>query len=71
MTFKPATQKQPNAIQRWYRETISELRRVSWPSRTEARNLTIIVIIVMVIMAILLGGLDWLFFRFFGALLGR
>jgi len=71
MTFKPAIQKEPNAIQRWYRETISELRRVSWPTRTEARNLTIIVIIVMIIMAILLGGLDWVFFRFFGALLGR
>ena len=63
--------KEPNAIQRWYRETISELRRVSWPSRAEARSLTIIVIIVMIIMAILLGGLDWLFFRFFGILLGR
>lgn len=71
MTFKPVAHKEPNAIQRWYRETISELRRVSWPTRTEARNLTIIVIIVMVIMAILLGGLDWLFFRFFGILLGR
>jgi preprotein translocase subunit SecE len=71
MTFKPVAQKEPNAIQRWYRETVSELRRVSWPTRTEARSLTIIVIIVMVIMAILLGGLDWLFFRFFGVLLGR
>jgi preprotein translocase subunit SecE len=63
--------KEPNAIQRWYRETVSELRRVSWPSRSEARSLTIIVIIVMVIMAIILGGLDWIFFRFFAILLGR
>jgi preprotein translocase subunit SecE len=63
--------KEPNAIQRWYRETVSELRRVSWPSRSEARGLTIIVIIVMVIMATILGGLDWIFFRFFGILLGR
>jgi preprotein translocase subunit SecE len=71
MALKPVAQREPNRIQRWFRETVSELRRVSWPSRTEARNLTIIVIIVMIIMAILLGGLDWLFFRFFGALLGR
>jgi len=63
--------KEPNAIQRWYRETVSELRRVSWPSRSEARSLTVIVIVVMVIMAIILGGLDWVFFRFFAILLGR
>ncbi len=71
MALKPITHKEPNAIQRWYRETISELRRVSWPSRSEAISLTWIVIIVMVIMAIILGGLDWVFFRFFGILLGR
>jgi preprotein translocase SecE subunit len=47
------------------------LRRVSWPSRSEARSLTVIVIVVMVIMAIILGGLDWVFFRFFAILLGR
>ncbi|MCL5429320.1 MAG: preprotein translocase subunit SecE [Chloroflexi bacterium] len=71
MTIKPVRQREPNALQRWGRETISELRRVSWPSRAEAVSLTWIVIIVMVIMAIILGGLDWVFFRFFGTLLGR
>jgi len=62
--------REPNAIQRLFRETIAELRKVSWPTRAEAIGLTRIVIIVMIIMAILLGGLDWLFFRFFGWLLG-
>lgn len=62
--------REPNAIQRLFRETIAELRKVSWPTRAEAIALTRIVLIVMVIMAIILGGLDWAFFRFFGWLLG-
>lgn len=63
--------RQPNAVQRLFRETIAELRKVSWPTRQEAVALTRIVLIVMIIMAIILGGLDWAFFRFFGWLLGR
>jgi preprotein translocase subunit SecE len=63
--------REPNAITRMFRETIIELRKVSWPTRAEAISLTRIVIIVMVIMAALLGGLDALFFRFFGLILAR
>jgi preprotein translocase subunit SecE len=63
--------REPNAITRMFRETIVELRKVSWPTRAEAISLTRIVIIVMFIMAMLLGGLDWLFFRFFGLILAR
>jgi preprotein translocase subunit SecE len=63
--------REPNAIQRYWRETSGELRKVSWPSRQEAIGLTQVVLFVMVITAILLGGLDWVFFRFFGWLLGR
>lgn len=70
MTANQLRTREPNAIQRLFRETIAELRKVSWPTRAEAIGLTRIVIIVMIIMAILLGGLDWIFFRFFGWLLG-
>lgn len=47
------------------RETIGELRKVSWPSREEALGLTWVVILVMIAMAIFLGGLDYLFIQFF------
>lgn len=47
-----------NAVVHFYRETIGELRKVSWPTRTEATNLTIIVLIVLVCMAIFLGLID-------------
>ena len=49
---------QQNAITRFYRETMGELRKVSWPTRAEAINLTILVIIVLVIMAAILGAVD-------------
>ena len=47
-----------NAVVHFYRETIGELRKVSWPTRTEATNLTVIVLIVLVCMAIFLGLID-------------
>jgi preprotein translocase subunit SecE len=54
------TEKKENAIVRFYRETIGELRKVSWPTREEAVNLTKIVIVVLVVMAIFLGFVDWI-----------
>ena len=63
--------REPTNIQRLWRETSGELRKVSWPTRKEAVSLTWIVLIVMAIMAAILGGLDWAFFRFFAWLLGR
>ena len=48
----------PNAIQRYINETSGELRKVSWPSWPEARQLTILVIIVMVVIGIFLGLVD-------------
>ena len=50
--------KKQNAIQTFFRETIGELRKVSWPTWPEARRLTGLVLIVMVIMGIYLGVVD-------------
>ncbi len=47
-----------NRIQRFFRETMGELRRVSWPTWPEARNLTVVVIIVLVVMALFLWVVD-------------
>lgn len=49
---------QQSGIARFYRETIGELRKVSWPTREEALNLTMLVIVVLIVMAILLGSVD-------------
>lgn len=50
-------------IQRFWRETIGELRKVTWPTREEAWKMTRLVLVVMVIMALILGVLDFAFSR--------
>ena len=50
--------KKQNTIQNFVRETVGELRKVSWPTWPEARRLTILVLIVMVIMGIYLSLVD-------------
>jgi len=62
--------RQPNRIQVFFRETVGELRKVSWPTRQEAWNLTLIVLAVVFSMGTLLGLLDFLFTRFFALILG-
>ncbi len=52
--------KKQNAIQRYFNETTGELRKVSWPTRSEAWQLTVLVLIVMIGMGILLGLVDLL-----------
>ena len=50
--------KKQNAIQNFFRETVGELRKVSWPTWPEARRLTILVLIVMAAMGIYLSLVD-------------
>jgi preprotein translocase subunit SecE len=68
---KKAIQKQPNRVQRYYRETIGELRKVTWPTRQEATSLTIVVLIVIAAMSAFLGLLDYIFGQFFLLIFGR
>lgn len=67
---KNVERKEPNAIQRYFNETVGELRKVSWPTPKEAKNLTIVVIAVMVIMSAFLGILDLVFAKLFALILG-
>ena len=65
------TEKKPNIFQKiahWWRETIGELRKLTWPTTQEALALTRIVAIVTVIMSILLGLMDYAFSRLIGLL---
>jgi len=58
---KQVARRQPNAVQRFYRETTGELRKVAWPTRREATNLTMIVVVVIIAMVLILGSLDLFF----------
>ena len=59
----------PNAIQKFWRETIGELRKVSWPTWQEAWSLTRIVLLVLLAMSAVLGLLDAVFSFLIGRLL--
>jgi preprotein translocase subunit SecE len=65
MAKKAAKAKKGNFIGRFLRETRSELKKVVWPSRREALNMTAIVLGVMLLMAAGLGVVDWLFTELF------
>ena len=68
---KAATTKQrsENAIVRYLRETWFELKKVSWPTRREAINLTAMVIVVAAFLAIVLSLMDWVFSMGFSLIL--
>ncbi len=51
--------KSENAVQRYFRETTGELRKVSWPTWPEARRLTELVLLVMVFVGIFLALIDY------------
>ena len=66
---KSSERRQPNRFQRYIKETIGELKKVNWPTRQEAINLTIIVLIVTFTMSAVLGLLDLIFARVFALIL--
>ncbi|MCJ7694821.1 MAG: preprotein translocase subunit SecE [Anaerolineaceae bacterium] len=55
-------------IARFWRETIGELRKVSWPTPKEAWDLTKIVLVVTVVMSAFLGLVDFGFSQLIGFL---
>jgi preprotein translocase subunit SecE len=55
------SEKQENRLVKYFREARAEMRKVTWPTRDEAVNLTSIVLIVTVLMALFLWGLDVVF----------
>jgi preprotein translocase subunit SecE len=65
-----AKSKKSNPVQSYFRETIGELRKVSWPTRREAMQLTGLVIVVMIVVGIILGLTDGAARGLLGLLLG-
>ena len=45
-------------VQQFFREVAAEFRRVTWPSRTEVTNSTVVVLVVVVVLAFYLGAVD-------------
>lgn len=47
-----------DGIRQWARESRNELRKVTWPTPEQTRNLTLVVMAVCVLMAAFLGIID-------------
>ena len=65
---KPAKKQAPKKVgglRGFIRDTRGELRKVSWPTRREARSLTVVVVIVMVVMSLFLFFVDLGFYNLF------
>ena len=45
-------------IREFFRDVLIEFRRVTWPSRAELVNSTVVVIVVTVVLAFFLGAVD-------------
>jgi len=67
---KAQVTRRSNLIARVSRETVGELRKVNWPTREEATQLTIIVLAVLAGSSLFLGALDYLFTSLFRLLVG-
>ncbi len=50
--------KKEKGIARWWHETTGELRKVTWPTRKEAWQMTKIVLLVLILVGSLLAVLD-------------
>jgi preprotein translocase subunit SecE len=55
---------------RFVRESVSEMRKVLWPSRTELVTYSIVVIVFVVIMVAIVAGLDFGFTKLVLSLFG-
>ena len=65
-----APAKAENRLAKFIREVRSELRKVTWPSREAAINLTILVVAVSAAVGLLLGVIDFGFKTLFELLIG-
>ncbi len=50
-----------NKIQNYIKQSIIELKKVSWPTRKETKNYTITVIVLSIVISSFLGALDVFF----------
>lgn len=68
----PQTPKLPNvAPVQFLKEVVTELKKVTWPTRAETIKLTAVVIAISVIVGAFIGGLDIAFLRLTSVLFKR
>ena len=53
------------SLMKFFRETVSELKKVSWPSTKDLTNHTTIVVVLILIFAVVIGLVDFGFGKLF------
>ena len=53
--------KKTNPVVGYVRDSVQEIRKVTWPTRHQATNMTILVIIISIAAAAIIAGLDYVF----------
>ena len=48
----------PRAVRKFFGDIVSELKKVTWPTREETLRLTVAVVVVSVAIGLALGGID-------------
>jgi len=48
-------------LSQYIKDSVAEMKKVTWPTKKETRNYTFLVVGVSVGMALFLGLLDWIF----------
>ena len=59
-----------NRIRRFINESWSELKKVSWPSRMQVRDLTVLVFVVSFVVGLYITVADTLFLQLIGFITG-
>ncbi|HCX04632.1 MAG: preprotein translocase subunit SecE [Tissierellales bacterium] len=53
--------KKENKLISFFKGAKSELKKVSWPTKKELVNYTVVVLVVVALMTVLIWGLDFMF----------
>jgi len=51
------------AVREGYRDVLSEMKKVTWPSRNEVVGTTVVVLVATVVFAVYLWGCDVVFYK--------
>jgi preprotein translocase subunit SecE len=47
----------------FWRDTVSEMKKVTWPNRTEVVGTTVVVLVATIVFAVYLWGCDVIFYK--------
>lgn len=57
---KPAKKKKGNRVSRWFKELRAELKKVTWPTKKQTVNNTMVVIVMCLIVGVFIWAFDWI-----------